>query len=212
MKKIWQGYQLAGISDDNKQNHLPCASPDLLHPLHPLILPPPQVDSPHNSISIYGLPSQPVIIRYFTTYSHRIGLSASASKLGLQCFLSSCRSTFGFNSRSLSPKGVYSDERLPSKGPLLPFLTSKTSTFSITLRDTMGATTPSPSPGPATSYMKSPAGTKRKRTSGAKYYAVKKGYQPGVYHQWNDCLTQVTGYKGAVCELRSGMHLRNLVY
>lgn len=201
---------MAGISDDNKHNPFQCTSSDFLHPL----LPPPhspsatsRLPSPGartHTISFYGLSSQPVTIRYFTTYPHRIGLSASASKLGPRCFLSSCRSTFGSNSRSLSPKGVYSDEHIPSRGPLLPFSTSKTLIFSVTLRDTMGATTPSPSPGPVTSHMKSPAGTKRKRTSGAKYYAVKKGYQPGVYYQWNDCLTQVTGYKGAVCELRSG--------
>ncbi|PWY78448.1 hypothetical protein BO94DRAFT_177822 [Aspergillus sclerotioniger CBS 115572] len=68
------------------------------------------------------------------------------------------------------------------------------------------ATTPSPTPGPASKAspsLKSPstsaAGTKRKRASAAKYYAVKAGYQPGVYYDWNDCLTQVTGYKGAVC-------------
>ncbi|RAL10717.1 RNA-DNA hybrid ribonuclease [Aspergillus homomorphus CBS 101889] len=41
-------------------------------------------------------------------------------------------------------------------------------------------------------------GTKRKRNAVGKYYAVKAGYQPGVYYSWTDCLTQVTGYKGAV--------------
>ncbi|KAB8240450.1 hypothetical protein BDV35DRAFT_124093 [Aspergillus flavus] len=62
--------------------------------------------------------------------------------------------------------------------------------------------TPSPPPGPATkpspsvqSTPTSTAGTKRKRGSAGKYYAVKAGYQPGVYYAWNDCLTQVTGYK-----------------
>lgn len=67
----------------------------------------------------------------------------------------------------------------------------------------MGAGTPSPSPGPA-NVNKSPsaaaAGSKRKRNAVGKYYAVKKGYQPGIYYEWSDCLTQVTGYKGAVCE------------
>lgn len=70
------------------------------------------------------------------------------------------------------------------------------------LRDTMGAGTPSPSPGPA--HAKPPntsaGGTKRKRNAVGKYYAVKKGYQPGVYYEWKDCLAQVTGYKGAICE------------
>ncbi|KAI9924551.1 hypothetical protein MW887_006824 [Aspergillus wentii] len=67
----------------------------------------------------------------------------------------------------------------------------------------MNETTPSPSPGPAKEAFtsKSPAtisGVKRKRNTAGKYYAVKVGYQPGVYYTWNDCLTQVTGYKGAV--------------
>jgi ribonuclease HI len=66
-------------------------------------------------------------------------------------------------------------------------------------------TTPSPSPGPAAKTSASPkpnasatAGTKRKRSAPGKFYAVKAGYQPGIYYEWNDCLTQVTGYKGAV--------------
>ncbi|KAB8070072.1 hypothetical protein BDV29DRAFT_39184 [Aspergillus leporis] len=69
----------------------------------------------------------------------------------------------------------------------------------------MTDTTPSSTPGPATkrspsiqSTPTSTVGTKRKRGSAGKYYAVKAGYQPGVYYEWNDCLTQVTGYKGAV--------------
>lgn len=66
----------------------------------------------------------------------------------------------------------------------------------------MGAGTPSPSPGPAnaTPPYTSTGGTKRKRNGVGKYYAVKKGYQPGVYYEWKDCLAQVTGYKGAICE------------
>ncbi|KAF4256635.1 hypothetical protein CNMCM8714_003454 [Aspergillus fumigatus] len=66
-------------------------------------------------------------------------------------------------------------------------------------------TTPSPSPGPAAKISASPkpnasaaAGTKRKRSAPGKFYAVKAGYQPGIYYEWSDCLTQVTGYKGAV--------------
>ncbi|OJJ89423.1 RNA-DNA hybrid ribonuclease [Aspergillus glaucus CBS 516.65] len=66
----------------------------------------------------------------------------------------------------------------------------------------MGTSTTTPSPSPAPAMKPSPAasaaGTKRKRNTPGKYYAVKKGYQPGVYFEWNDCLTQVTGYKGAV--------------
>lgn len=30
-----------------------------------------------------------------------------------------------------------------------------------------------------------------------KYYAVKKGYTPGIYTTWLDCEKQVSGYKGA---------------
>lgn len=70
-------------------------------------------------------------------------------------------------------------------------------------------TTPSPSPGPTTTTNvtakqttgKSPAGVKRKRGPTAKYYAVKKGFIPGVYFNWNDCLAQVTGFKNADCKL-----------
>ncbi|KAJ5216401.1 Ribosomal protein L9/RNase H1 N-terminal [Penicillium cinerascens] len=69
----------------------------------------------------------------------------------------------------------------------------------------MNESTPSPSPAPvpkASSHTKpspSPsAGTKRKRTTGAKYYAVKNGFKPGLYYSWNDCLAQITGFKGAI--------------
>lgn len=83
------------------------------------------------------------------------------------------------------------------------------STFCAVLpsaQNIMNHTTPSPSPPPAHSSPaqgtphNAAAGTKRKRSSGSKFYAVKVGFQPGVYYNWNDCLTQVTGYKGAVCE------------
>lgn len=47
------------------------------------------------------------------------------------------------------------------------------------------------------------AGLKRKRSSETKFYAVKAGYQPGVYFKWDDCLAQITGYKNAVCMLLS---------
>ncbi|KAL2002895.1 hypothetical protein VTN02DRAFT_5612 [Thermoascus thermophilus] len=68
----------------------------------------------------------------------------------------------------------------------------------------MDETPPSPGPGSAeASPVQEPsfaatAGVKRKRASGGKFYAVKVGYQPGIYYTWNDCLAQVTGYKGAV--------------
>ncbi|KAJ5584152.1 Ribosomal protein L9/RNase H1 N-terminal [Penicillium hispanicum] len=69
----------------------------------------------------------------------------------------------------------------------------------------MNGTTPSPSPAPVpkasprSKPSPSPtAGTKRKRTTSAKYYAVKAGFKPGIYYGWQDCLAQITGYKGAV--------------
>lgn len=47
------------------------------------------------------------------------------------------------------------------------------------------------------------AGSKRKRSSdkGAKFYAVRVGYQPGIYHTWADCLEQVKGFKKSMCML-----------
>lgn len=42
---------------------------------------------------------------------------------------------------------------------------------------------------------------KRKRVTGElKYYAVRKGYNPGIYTTWKECLGQVTGFKGATCK------------
>ena len=31
-----------------------------------------------------------------------------------------------------------------------------------------------------------------------KYYAVKKGRNPGIYTSWDLCLKEVKGYKGAI--------------
>ncbi len=44
------------------------------------------------------------------------------------------------------------------------------------------------------------AGSKRKRTTEAKFYAVRIGKSPGVYFSWPDCLAQVKGFKNATCE------------
>jgi ribonuclease HI len=42
---------------------------------------------------------------------------------------------------------------------------------------------------------------KRKRPAdGIKYYAVRQGRRPGVYYTWEDCLSQIKGHKGALCE------------
>jgi hypothetical protein len=43
------------------------------------------------------------------------------------------------------------------------------------------------------------AGTKRKRANEQKIYAVKEGKRPGIYNTWEECLSQVTGHKGASC-------------
>ncbi|KAL8952370.1 MAG: hypothetical protein Q9222_001706 [Ikaeria aurantiellina] len=41
-------------------------------------------------------------------------------------------------------------------------------------------------------------GTKRKRATDPKFYAVRAGHQPGIYHTWADCLEQVKGFKKAL--------------
>ncbi|KAJ5145577.1 Ribonuclease H [Penicillium bovifimosum] len=66
----------------------------------------------------------------------------------------------------------------------------------------MNRSTPSPSlvskASPGSKPSPSPtAGTKRKR-NGVKYYAVKAGHKPGIYYGWDECLAQVTGFKGAI--------------
>lgn len=53
------------------------------------------------------------------------------------------------------------------------------------------------------------AGAKRKRNGEQKFYAVKAGFQPGVYNKWSDCLVQVTGFKDAVCKLDHSHQLLN---
>src|SRR5947207_11651770 len=45
------------------------------------------------------------------------------------------------------------------------------------------------------------AGTKRKRTTEAKFYSVRDGKTPGIYNTWEECLSQVTGHKGASCKI-----------
>lgn len=41
-------------------------------------------------------------------------------------------------------------------------------------------------------------GSKRKRTPGVKFYAVRTGKVPGIYHTWTECLEQVRGFRGAM--------------
>jgi ribonuclease HI len=51
------------------------------------------------------------------------------------------------------------------------------------------------------------ATSKRKRGAGeSKFYAVREGRAPGIYHTWNDCLDQVKGHKGAVCTQPPAIH------
>ena len=54
-------------------------------------------------------------------------------------------------------------------------------------------------------------GTKRKRQSEAKFYAVRVGHKPGVYYTWADCLEQVKGFKKAMCKPNKvfSVHLRD---
>jgi hypothetical protein len=44
-------------------------------------------------------------------------------------------------------------------------------------------------------------GVKRKRAADPKFYAVRAGHRPGIYHSWSECLAQVKGFKGATCKL-----------
>ncbi|KAJ9641897.1 hypothetical protein H2199_005111 [Coniosporium tulheliwenetii] len=41
------------------------------------------------------------------------------------------------------------------------------------------------------------SGTKRKRDAGPKFYAVRVGHTPGIYHSWADCMAQIKGFKNA---------------
>ncbi|KAI9789001.1 MAG: hypothetical protein M1833_002788 [Piccolia ochrophora] len=41
-------------------------------------------------------------------------------------------------------------------------------------------------------------GTKRKRETDTKYYAVRNGHKPGIYYKWGECLAQVKGFKNAI--------------
>ena len=62
----------------------------------------------------------------------------------------------------------------------------------MTMDDTISVKSASPTGTTASS------GTKRKRNA-EKFYAVRVGYHPGVYHTWADCLEQVKGFKKATC-------------
>jgi hypothetical protein len=44
------------------------------------------------------------------------------------------------------------------------------------------------------------SGVKRKRGTELKFYAVRHGHAPGIYHSWGDCKAQITGFKKAICK------------
>ena len=52
----------------------------------------------------------------------------------------------------------------------------------------------------STTYTTASSGTKRKRVVEPKFYSVRVGHRPGIYHSWNECLSQVKGFKNATCE------------
>jgi ribonuclease HI len=45
----------------------------------------------------------------------------------------------------------------------------------------------------------SSAGSKRKRGTESKFYSVRIGHKPGIYLNWQECLDQIKGFKGATC-------------
>ncbi|MCJ1403192.1 hypothetical protein MMC11_006415 [Xylographa trunciseda] len=49
----------------------------------------------------------------------------------------------------------------------------------------------------STTYTTASSGTKRKRIVEPKFYSVRVGHSPGIYHSWNECLSQVKGFKNA---------------
>lgn len=56
---------------------------------------------------------------------------------------------------------------------------------------------------PGLTAVNAAAGHKRKRTTERKLYAVREGKKPGIYETWPDCLSQVKGFKGAVCMVKT---------
>ncbi|KAK5126159.1 hypothetical protein LTR08_005022 [Meristemomyces frigidus] len=67
--------------------------------------------------------------------------------------------------------------------------------------------TPAPTPASATPKLEADVeapiatpstGTKRKRDSVPKFYAVRVGKAPGIYHTWTECLDQVRGFPKAM--------------
>lgn len=45
-----------------------------------------------------------------------------------------------------------------------------------------------------------PSSSRKRKSEGPKFYAVKAGHTTGVKLTWDDCKESITGYKGAICE------------
>ena len=58
------------------------------------------------------------------------------------------------------------------------------------------------------------AGTKRKRATDPKFYSVRVGFRPGIYHTYAECLEQVKGFKKATCssDKQASDHSLRLTY
>ncbi|OQE26508.1 hypothetical protein PENSTE_c005G04028 [Penicillium steckii] len=134
---------------------------------------------------------------------------SSAPILGPRSFILSCRPRFSPRHESIYPtlqrQSLQKTFKRPYNSTLSSLFYSAASHILAFPTDTMNETTPSPSPAPGSKAPSrsrpsaSPAaGTKRKRITGPKFYAVKKGFAPGVYEGWKDCLAQITGFKGAI--------------
>ena len=71
------------------------------------------------------------------------------------------------------------------------------------VRPPVAADTTEPAPSAAESAFPTPAhsvntGTKRKRDATSKFYAVRVGKVPGIYHTWAECLDNVRGHPKAM--------------
>jgi hypothetical protein len=51
-----------------------------------------------------------------------------------------------------------------------------------------------------TAQTTSSSGLKRKRGTELKFYAVRAGHRPGIYHSWEDCKAQVFKAKNPICK------------
>ena len=127
--------------------------------------------------------------RVFSTGTTRTPGTASTPTSIPRSVFRRLSASFKFTLRSNLISYRQLQELLPSRSaiPTPKYLRKKIRILKVTVA--------SPSP-PA-----SGAVPKRKRVTGEmKYYAVRKGYNPGIYTTWKECLGQVTGFKGATCK------------